>query len=99
FLEGKVKRRPMIENAIGPDLTAVAANDPLNGGEANPGADELRALMQALERHEQLLRVRHIEPRSVVTNEGNPCAVLLGAPYFDPSGLAFCRELPGVADQ
>ena len=77
----------------------MAADDALNGCEADAGALELGRAVQALERSEELVRVSLIEADAVVADEEDP----LGAPRLgadlDRGRVALGGELPRVAEE
>src|SRR5215813_2725967 len=77
-VEREVERRAVIDAALCPDLTTVAMQDALNARQANPGAGELGDGVQPLERNEQLVGERHVEPGAVVAHEERPAIDVLG---------------------
>src|SRR5258706_7725448 len=77
----------------------MALHDALHDREPHSGSLELLVGVEALEDAEELVRVFHFEPRSVVPDEvGRPAGVLPTA-YFDGCGGTASCELPGVPDQ
>src|SRR5438552_9025777 len=97
--ESEVDGRPLAGSADGPHPSAVPGHDALDGGQTDPDPRELVLAVQTLERPEQLVRVRHLEPRPVVPDKIGPLARLLGETELDPGRGALAGELPRVPDQ
>ena len=73
--------------------------DALNGRKPDTSALEFTSGMEALERAEQLVGIRHLEPRAVVLDKKNGLAVLLLFAESDLCLFALRRKLPCVAQQ
>ena len=61
----------LVQFGLGPDLAAMAENDPLYCGQADARPGKLTGPVQPLERREQFFRMRHVEARAVVADEEN----------------------------
>jgi hypothetical protein len=71
WAEREVERRPGVGLALGPDLAAVALDDPADDGQADAGSLEVRRGVQALEGDEQLAAEAGVEPSAGLRlNEG-----------------------------
>src|SRR5690606_19341346 len=84
---------------LGPDAAAVAADDPLHGGEPDAGAFELARRVQASEDLEELARHLHVETGAVVRDPVDGHALDEFAVEHDVRLVAPRRVLPGVAQQ
>src|SRR5205823_6188874 len=78
---------------------SAAPDDPGDGREADPAPLELAGGMQPLERFEQLVAVRHVEPGPVVANVVRLRAVGHGAAELDARLRLAARVLQGVLQQ
>src|SRR4030081_2489539 len=58
--------RSFVDIRLGPDAAVVPAHDPLDDGQAHPGALVVFAPVQSLEDAKQLVCVLHIEAGSIV---------------------------------
>jgi hypothetical protein len=77
----------------------VAFNDPVNRGQPNPGAGKLRLGVQALERCEQAIGERRVEPDTIVADDISRFVVDLVRRQFDLGVLDAGCELPCVTQQ
>src|ERR1700687_3130759 len=77
----------------------MTVDDPLNDGEANPGAFEFLRGMQALERSEQPLRVLQIKTHSIVSDEAGRQSLLFEATEFDLRVRSLRGKFPRISDQ
>ena len=84
---------------FGPDPAAVAADDALDGGEADAGSGELGGGVEALEGGEQLVGEGHVEAGAVVADVVDGGAAGLLAAELDARGGLVAGELPGVAEE
>src|SRR5262249_40455002 len=67
--EREVERRTFVGLRVRPDATAMTRDDALDRDEPDAAARELCFGMQALERHEQLVCVLHVEADAIVAHE------------------------------
>jgi hypothetical protein len=67
--------------------------------EPDAGTGKFRLAVQALERPEELLRVRHVESGAVVANEKHGLAAVLVTADLYPSVSDRSGELPAVSQQ
>src|SRR6266508_366386 len=67
--KSEIERCALVGRRFGVNIAAVAADDSLDGGQAEARAREVPLGMQSLERREQLVRIRHVEPCAVVAHE------------------------------
>src|SRR5581483_11240515 len=84
---------------IGPDLAAVLADDALDRRQPDTGAGVDRAVVQALERVEELAGILHLETGAVVAHEERLARFGVGVPELDLRRLTAGSELPGIADE
>ena len=98
-LESEGERRAAADLALCADLSAMAADDPLNARQSDPRPGELVRAVQALEGLEQLARMLHVEPDAVVTHDELAAIIVLAAGDLDPCVLAGRGELPRVPEQ
>src|SRR5512141_2517556 len=63
--QGKIERRPLVDPALRPHPSAVACDNALDDGKADPGTFEFIHAMQALEHAEQLADKLHIEADTI----------------------------------
>src|SRR5580704_17810345 len=82
--------RSLVDTGFRPDVSAVATDDPLDGGESDPGSLEFLNGMQALKHAEELSGMRHVEAGAIVAHEIGASAVGWNGADFDPG----CRALP-----
>src|SRR5690242_6826351 len=61
----EAKRRPALDLALRPNLSAMPPHDPSHRREPDPGPFELVRRMQPLKRLEQLADEAHVEPAAV----------------------------------
>jgi len=73
----------------------VALDRAMHGAEADASAGKLRRGVKPLERHEQLVRVRRVEPGAIVANDERAVADR----ERDPRVVALRGELPRVAEE
>lgn len=73
----KVKRRALIWLPFGRNAAAVAVNDSLHRGKANPSSGELASVVQALKGTKQFSAVSRIEAGAIVAHEVLLFAVLV----------------------
>jgi hypothetical protein len=74
-------------------------DDPLDGGESDPGAGELRGGVESLEGSEELVSVRHVEADAVVANVIHEAIALPPSAELDSRRRLSARELPGIPEQ
>jgi len=98
-IEGEIEGCALVDFALGPDFSTMAADDALNCGEADAGAREFADRVEPLEGLEETVGEALIEACAVVTNKKDGSAVALGAAEFDFGGLAKSGEFPCIADQ
>src|SRR6476620_6578916 len=91
------EHRALARHATGEQRAAMAFDYALGRRQADALARELRIVVQALERAEQLVRVRWIEAHAVVADVERK-AVGLHAELDAPVGF-LARELPCIAEQ
>src|SRR5262245_59607246 len=72
---------PLVNDGVRPDPAAMAMDDALHDGQADACALEVLRPMQTLEDSEELVRILHVEPGSVVAHVEDVVAVL--APTAD----------------
>src|SRR4051812_41841782 len=98
--ERKVKDRALVERALGPDLSTVAVDDPLNDGEPHPSAWKLARGVQPLENAEEPVGILRVEPRTVVADVIDGFVALAErAAKLDTSLDAFRGVLPGIGEE
>ena len=98
-MQREVESSALIGGTLGPDLPAVAVNDALHCGQADPGAFKIACVMEPLEGPEQAVGIRHVESGAVVPNEACPLAVILGQPELDPGFFLLPGVLPRIAEK
>lgn len=96
--KGEVEGRAVADRAFRPDAPAVTLDDSPRRREANSVTGELVARVKTMEGTEQLLCVRHIETRAVVTNVEGRLFGIHSADLNSRRG-ALAGELPGVANE
>lgn len=84
-IECEVEGSTPAGDGIGPDLSLVAVNGPLNSGQTDPRARELGWFVQPLKGDEQRRGVAPVETGSIVLDEEDPPAIQL---FF--SDLDYC---------
>src|SRR4051812_2488871 len=84
---------------FGPNPPAVAMDDALHCGEPDPGAGELPGQMEPLERPEEAIDVRHLEPRPVVPDEVGSLPPQARLAKLDARRLGSLGELPSVLQE
>ena len=87
----------MIDDALRPDVSVVAANDAGDGGKPNSRAGEILVPMQPIEGIEKLARIGHVKSRAVVADE--PCLFFLVPAEVDDGAWLLRTELDGVTEQ
>src|SRR5690242_6897969 len=95
-LQCEIESSALFRRALRPNAAAVTFDDALHRGQADPGAFEFGAGMQALERMKELLQVGRIEPGAIVFQEISVRACIRSGAKLDASGFFPARELPGV---
>src|SRR6266704_3710241 len=98
-LKGEIEGGAAIDRPLGPHAAAVPVDDPLHRSEADAGPGKLLRRVEPLERAEQLVGVRHVEPHPIVPHEVHRMAVLRRDPELDPRLLALRGELPRIPQQ
>src|SRR5688572_14572786 len=93
--ERKKERRTLARRRLGPDPPAVARHDTLHSREPDPRSLKVVVSMKPLKRREQLVRVLHVESRTVVAYKER--AVVLAD--LDPRGRLLRGELPRITKQ
>src|SRR3989449_10318291 len=96
---GEVERRPAVHRSLRPDTAAMPVHDALHRGEPHARALELRGRVEALERAEQLVGVRHVEPRAVVPDEAGALPVALVYAELDARAGVLPGVLPRVTEE
>jgi len=90
----------MTDDAVGPDVAVVAADDAGDGGEADAGAFEVFIAVEAIEGVEELIGVEHVETSAVIADEPGAVAAGGGVPAdIDDGALDAGAELDGVAEE
>ena len=74
----------------------MPADDPLDGGEADPGPGKVRLLVEALERDEEALLVGGIKTHSIVGQDKLIPTVSTAGVEMDRGEVGLRRELPGI---
>src|SRR5207302_4166903 len=97
--DGEVEGSPLVNGGLGPDSTAVLADDAIDRGEADTGAFELLGAMQALKYAEQFVGIFHVEPDTIVANEDGRIAIVLNAADLDKGDRAWTSIFDGVGEQ
>ena len=86
FSKRKIERRAFVHFCLSPDPAAVTVNDALAGRQADAAAREFIRRMQALERAEEFVRIRHIEADAVVRYAVYRFALTLSFGHPSPAG-------------
>src|SRR3989442_9109061 len=81
--QGEVEGGSPIDCSLGPDPAAVPGDDAPHRRETDAGALEFGRGVQALEHTEHLVRILHIEARTVVPDHERPLSVHIGGCKFD----------------
>src|SRR5438477_4905155 len=98
-LDGEEESCASAGSRLRPDFPAVVADDSVHDGEANPGSFELCRLVEALERLEELARVRSVIAHAIVAHVKDELAVARLYSKLDAAELILVRELPGISKQ
>src|SRR5690606_4060624 len=94
----EVERGAATFRAFGFDRAAVASNHAMHDRQADSAPRKLIRRMQALERHEQILRVLGLESRTVVAHEEDVFLRIRRA-ELDARARRVPSELPRVTDE
>jgi len=90
----------MTDDAVGPDVAVMSANDAGDRGEADPRAFEVFVAMEAVEGVEELVGVEHVEACAVVADEPGAGVACGGIPAdIDDRALDPRAELDRVTDE
>src|SRR5262249_5348033 len=85
---------------FGPDSASVAMDNSLNGRQSYTGAFERLGLVKALKHPKQLIRVLHIKPDSVVSDEHDRLIVFsIDTSHLDLRVRPCARELDGIQQE
>jgi hypothetical protein len=95
----EVKGRALLDSGFRPDLTAMAVNDALHGGQSDARAREILLAVQALKGPKQFRTVGYIEADTVIADEISQLTVSLTNPEFYARLRMLARKLPGIAQQ
>jgi hypothetical protein len=93
--QGKIKGCARVGFGLGPNVAAMAIDNALRGRKAHASAGEFTGRVQTLEYTEQPVRIRHIEPGSIVAHEEGALSIMR-LPHLDARSLSFRGELPGI---
>src|SRR5439155_2902318 len=97
--QSEVERRPAPHRPLRPHAAAMAVHDALHRGEPHARALELGGRVEALERAEQLVGVRHVESRAVVPDEAGTLPVGLVHAELDARAGVLPGVLPRVTEE
>src|SRR5687768_8083852 len=86
------ERRSLVRFGFGPDAAAVPVQDALGDGKSHARAFKFLPRVQALKYSEQLVRVAHVESRSIVGHEENRLAVHFSYANFNRRFLSAARK-------
>src|SRR5262249_904598 len=95
----EVKGRALLDSGFRPDLTAMAVNDALHGGQPDARAREILLAVQALKGPEQFRAVGHLEADAVIADEISQLTVSFTYPEFDARLRMLAGKFPGIAQQ
>src|SRR5262245_13618362 len=95
----EVKGRALLDSGFRPDLTAVAVNDALHGGQPDARAREFLLAVEALKGPKQSRTVGHIEADTVIADEISQLTVSFANPEFDARLRMLASKFPGIAQQ
>lgn len=99
FLPGRkreVERCTLAHFRFRPDAASVPVDDPLNDGQAHPGALEIVGAMETLEDLEQFITVPHIEADTVVADVVYRRILLNAVAHFNESLFPALSEFDGI---
>src|SRR5262245_28257896 len=98
--EREVKSGAPVHLTLSPGCSLVTVNNPLDICQPDASAFVLLRGMQSLEHAEELARVLHVEPDTIVSNEHHQVACLVEkASNFDLGLLPFASKLHGIGKQ
>ncbi len=89
----------MVDRPLCPHAPTMPLHDSLHDRQTDAGALELLGAVEPLEDAKQLVRVLHLESRTVVPDKVRQLARAGGTADLDRRLGARARELPGVADE
>jgi hypothetical protein len=95
----EVKGRALLDSGFRPDLTAMAVDDALHGGQPDARAREILLAVQALKGPEQFRTVGHIEADTVIADEISQLIVSFTNPEFYARLPMLASKFPGIAQQ
>lgn len=95
-----MERGPRARRCLGPDSAAMPRNDASDKRQPDSGARKVTRMMHSLERLEQPLGLRQVEPGAVVFyEEATFSPPQSGTPYLDPGDSALGAEFSCVLYQ
>src|SRR4030088_2679852 len=97
--QSEKKSGALIDGRLDPDTATVSRDNSLCRSQADSGAFKLRILVQPLERCEELVGIRDIEPGAVIPNIENSLGSFVLLPEYNLCFWAFRRVLPRVSKQ
>src|SRR5207248_8660629 len=77
----------------------MSLDDALHQGQAHPRTFKLVRAVQTIEHLEELVRVRHVEPDAVVSDEVDSLSPLEARGDFHAGARSGAAELEGVAEE
>ena len=89
----------MIHCRLRRDASTVTGDDTLNRCQADARAGEFVCPVQALERSEKFVGIRHIKSYAVVAHEHGARTIVFPRAYFDACARTGTGEFPGVVHQ
>src|SRR5437867_1571095 len=98
-VQREVDRGAFLDLSFGPDASAMPLDDSLYGGKPYAHAWKLREFVQPLEGREQLVHIRHVEARAIVSHVIGGFALDWRLVELDSRGRVFAGELPCVGEQ
>src|SRR6266566_6351566 len=80
----EVKRRALVDGALGPDPAAMSVDDAAHGGEPHPRAFEFGRGVEALEHAEQFVGILHVKACAIVLDHEHAVTVFVLRREFHP---------------
>src|SRR5437667_6572497 len=95
----KVERCSFPHCAFSPYPATVAVDNALHGCQTDAGPRKLASIVQPLENTEELVRVPHVEPCTVIANKVDHSPAFVLDSEFNTGLRQFGAKFPGIAQQ
>src|SRR5262245_36746657 len=97
--QGKVKRRALVHDSLGPDASTMTVDDALHNSEAHACALILLGAVQPLKHVEELMSIAHVETYTIIFDEIDVLVAGALTTRFNAGDLTLTGELERIREE